>query len=55
MKNQQADQNKNDSTENISIVMDEHTKHRMFDKNADKNTKSSKFKKGKWSHPVVDE
>ena len=59
MKNQKADQNKNDSMENISIVMDEHTKHRMSEKNASenagKNTKSSKFKKGKWNHPVVDE
>ena len=59
IKNRKADKNKNDSTENISIVMDEHTKHRMSDKKADKsaskNTTSSKFKKGKWNHPVVDE
>jgi UPF0716 protein FxsA len=51
MKHQNADHNKNDSTENISIVMDEHTKNRM----SDKSSNGSKFKKGKWNHPVVDD
>ena len=55
MKNKKEDEVKSDSMENISIVMDEHTKHRMSDKNTNKNTTSSKFKKGRWSHPVADD
>ena len=31
MKNKKEHQSKSDSMENISIVMDEHTKHRMSD------------------------
>ena len=51
MKSKKVDQNSNDSVEDISIVMDEHTKNRMSDKNPNGN----KFKKGRWSHPVAED